>query len=334
MNTLNFDAALPVIFMALMGLAMLAYVISDGYDLGVGMLMHRATNAEQDVMLASIGPFWDANETWLVLGIGILLVAFPKAHGLVLGQLYLSVTFMLVGLVLRGVAFDFRVKARTTHKLLWNRLFFAGSTLAATAQGWMLGRYVSGFGEGWNYTLFAAAIALALPMAYVLLGAAWLIMKTEGALQERAIAWAAQAWAPMVAGMVLISAATPWISATVRERWFSLPSIIALLAIALVTTVALLALRRLLQSSLLKGEACWVPFALLIGVFVLGFLGLAYSIYPFVVLDQLTLWQAASSPQALKIILWGVCISLPAIVGYTVFSYRVFSGKTGELKYA
>ncbi|CAM5783249.1 Cytochrome BD ubiquinol oxidase subunit II OS=Rhizobacter sp. Root404 OX=1736528 GN=ASC76_09575 PE=3 SV=1 [Rhizobacter fulvus] len=334
MNWMSFDTALPIIFMALMGISMLVYVVSDGYDLGVGMLMHRATDAEKDVMVASIGPFWDANETWLVLGVGILLVAFPRAHGVVLGELYLPVALMLVGLMLRGVAFDFRVKAKDKHKRTWDRLFFAGSTLAAVSQGWMLGRYVSGFGTGWNYPLFAAAIAVALPMAYVLMGATWLIMKTEGELQERAIQWAKVAWLPMVGGMVLISMATPWVSDVVRERWFALPEIIALMAIPLMTAIALLAVRGLLNSHVVRGSVCWLPFVLLIVVFVLGFLGLAYSIYPFVVIGQMTIWQAASSPAALKVILIGVCISVPAIAGYTVFSYRVFRGKTGELKYA
>ena len=331
---MSFDQALPVIFMALMGLAMLIYVISDGYDLGVGMLMHRATPAEKDVMIASIGPFWDANETWLVLGIGILLIAFPKAHGLVLGELYLPVTLMLIGLTLRGVAFDFRVKARDSHKATWDRLFFAGSALASASQGWMLGRYVSGFGQGWNHPLFAAAIAVALPMAYVLLGAAWLIMKTDGALQQRAVDWARIAWAPMVGGMLLISMATPWISATVRSRWFVLPEFIALSAIPLMTGLALLAVRLLLNTRMVRGPVAWLPFLLLTLVFVLGFLGLAYSIYPFVVIDRLTIWQAASSPAALKVILIGVCISVPAIAGYTVFSYWVFRGKAHDLRYA
>lgn len=334
MNAMSFDEALPVIFMALMGLAMLVYVVSDGYDLGVGMLMHRATDAEKDVMIASIGPFWDANETWLVLGVGILLVAFPKAHGLVLTELYLPVTLMLVGLILRGVAFDFRVKAKAARKPMWDRLFFAGSLLASVCQGWMLGRYVSGFGSGWNYPVFAAAIAVALPMAYVLLGAAWLVMKTEGELQERAVRWAKIAWAPMVGGLVLISMATPWISQTVRARWFVLPELIALSAIPLMTAVLLLAVRTLLNSRIVRGSASWAPFVLLIAVFVLGFLGLAYSLYPWVVIDRLTIWQAASSPAALKVILVGVCISVPAIVAYTAFSYRVFGGKTGELRYA
>ena len=334
MNWMSFDIALPIIFMALMGVSMLVYVISDGYDLGVGMLMHRATDAEKDVMVASIGPYWDANETWLVLGVGILLIAFPRAHGVVLGELYLPVTLMLIGLTLRGVAFDFRMKAKDTHKKTWDRLFFAGSTLASVAQGWMLGRYVSGFGTGWNYPLFAAAIAVALPMAYVLMGATWLIMKTEGELQQRAVQWAKIAWLPMVVGMLLISIATPWVSEVVREKWFALPEIIALMAIPLMTGVALLGVRGLLNSPAVLGSVCWLPFVLLILVFVLGFLGLAFSIYPYVVIGQMTIWQAASSPEALKVILIGVCISVPAIAGYTVFSYRVFRGKTGKLTYA
>ncbi|MGE0673240.1 MAG: cytochrome d ubiquinol oxidase subunit II [Methylibium sp.] len=330
---MTFDQSLPLIFMALMGLSMLVYVVSDGYDLGVGLLMPRADATEKDVLIASIGPFWDANETWLVLGIGILLIAFPKAHGLVLTQLYLPVTLMLIGLMLRGVAFDFRVKAKDVHKATWDRLFFAGSLLASMSQGWMLGRYISGFGSGWNYPVFAAAIALALPAAYVLLGAAWLIMKTEGELQRKAIRWAKLAWWPVVVGMVLISLSTPWISATVRQRWFELPAIIALSAIPLTTAIALVAARLVLDRPIVRKELCWLPFVLLIAVFVFGFLGLAYSIYPFVVIDQLTIWQAASSPAALKVILIGVCISVPAIAAYTVFSYRVFWGKATELRY-
>ena len=142
------------------------------------------------------------------------------------------------------------------------------------------------------------------------------------------------AWMPMLVGLVLISMATPWVSETVRNRWFALPEIIALLAIPLMTAVSLIAVRKLLDVRAVRGPLCWLPFALLLLVFVLGFLGLAYSIYPYVVLDQLTIWQAASSPEALKVILIGACISVPAIAGYTVFSYRVFRGKTGELKYA
>ncbi|HWH74752.1 MAG TPA: cytochrome d ubiquinol oxidase subunit II [Methylibium sp.] len=331
---MSFDEMLPVIFMALMGLSMLIYVISDGYDLGVGLLMQRATPEEKDVLIASIGPFWDANETWLVLGVGILLVAFPKAHGLVLTQLYLPVALMLIGLILRGVAFDFRVKARSARKPMWDRLFFAGSLVASLSQGWMLGRYISGFGnDGWNYPVFAAAIALALPAAYALLGACWLIMKTEGELQAKAVQWARLAWGPVVVGMLLISLATPWISETVRERWFTLPAFIALMVIPVMTGIALVLTRLILDQPIARRELCWLPFVLLIAVFCLGFVGLAYSLYPYIVIDRLTIWQAASSPAALKVILVGVCISVPAIAAYTAFSYKVFWGKATALRY-
>ncbi len=331
---MNWAETLPVVFMALMGLAMLAYVVLDGYDLGVGLLLPRGSDAEKDTMIASIGPFWDANETWLVLGVGILLIAFPKAHGLVLSSLYLPVAIMLIGLILRGVAFDFRVKARDDHKPLWNRAFFAGSGLAAMAQGWMLGHYITGLKPGWWYDAFAAVIALLLPAAYVLLGACWLVMKTDGDLQRRARAWARIAWPPVVLGMGLISLATPWVSASVRERWFAMPEIIALLPIPLATLAALLAVRWLLGSERVLGRWCGAPFALVVAVFGLGFVGLAYSLYPFVVMDRLTIWEAASATESLAIIAIGCAVTVPAIVAYTVFAYRVFWGKAEPLRYA
>jgi cytochrome bd ubiquinol oxidase subunit II len=331
---MNWTESMPVIFMALMGLSMLAYVVLDGYDLGVGLLLHRASDEQKDQMVSSIGPFWDANETWLVLGVGILLIAFPKAHGMVLTALYLPVALMLVGLILRGVAFDFRVKAEAAHKPLWNFAFFAGSGIAAVSQGWMLGRYITGFASGWEYTLFATLIALLLPAAYVLLGAGWLIMKTEHELQRSAVLWAKRAWLPVVLGMALISLATPWVSETVRGRWFVMPEFIALLPIPLMTVAALAGARLALNSKLVLGKGCWLPFALVVAVFLLGALGLAYSLFPYVVMDKLTIWQAASAPESLAVILIGCAITVPAIVGYTIFSYRVFWGKSGELSYA
>lgn len=331
---MSFDDALPVVFLGLMGFAMLMYVVLDGYDLGVGMWLARATPDEKDMMVASIGPFWDANETWLVLGVGILLIAFPVAHGVVLTALYLPVAAMLIGLIMRGVAFDFRVKAKDDHKPLWNTVFFAGSTIAAVAQGWMLGRYITGFDDGAVALMFAALIAVALPASYLLIGAAWLIMKTEGELQRKAVHWARLTFLPLVAGIGLISIATPIASPTVRDRWFSLPEFIALAPIPLATLGALVALWLLLRKpERVLGEACWVPFALAVGVFVLAAAGLAYSLFPYVVMDRLTVWQAASSPAALKVILIGVCISVPAILAYTVLAYRVFHGKARELTY-
>ncbi len=335
MNALTSSPAdwLPIVFLGLMGLAMLIYVLLDGYDLGVGLWMARATPAERDTMVASIGPFWDANETWLVLGVGLLLIAFPKASGLVLGALYLPVALMLMGLILRGVAFDFRVKARDAHQHLWNRAFIAGSGLATLAQGWMLGRYVTGFAEGLWPQLFAALIALCLIAVYGLLGASWLIVKTEGALQAKAVSWAKQAWPAVVLGIGLISVATPLVSPTVRERWFALPGFIALLPIPLLTLAALGAVRAALNSKLIGSRFQLVP---LLGTglaLLLSAIGLAYSLFPYVVLGQLTVWQAASSPEALAVIGIGAAVTVPTILAYTVFTYRVFRGKATALSY-
>ena len=331
---MTFDHALPLIFMALMGLAMLAYVILDGFDLGVGLLLPLGNSAEKDRMIAAIGPFWDANETWLVLGVGLLLIAFPKAHGVVMGALYLPVAIMLIGLTLRGVAFDFRVKAHDDHQALWNKVFFAGSVLASAAQGWMLGRYVTGFADGLSMQVFAAVIALVLPAAYLMLGATWLLLKTEGLLQARARTWAWRAWPIFVLGMGLISMATPWVSATVRERWFAMPQLIALLPIPLTSFGLLVALRIALSRPGIVGRWCALPFVLIVAILLLGFFGLAYSIYPYVVMDRITLWQAASAPESLRAIFWGTAITVPAIIGYTIFAYRVFWGKATDLRYA
>ena len=324
---------LPVLFMGLMGFAMLAYVLLDGYDLGVGMWMARASAAERDTMVASIGPFWDANETWLVLGVGILLIAFPKAHGVVLGALYLPVSLMLLGLTLRGVAFDFRVKARDEHQLLWNRVFIFGSALASVAQGWMLGRYITGFAEGLWPSLFASLIALSLVAAYLLLGAGWLIIKTEGELQRRAVRWAKAVWPAVVVGIGLISVATPLVSDTVRSRWFALPDFIALLPIPLVTLGALIAVRSALNSKLVVDRFSALPFGGTVVVFLMAGVGLAYSLFPYVVMDRMTVWQAASSRESLLVILAGTALTVPAILGYTVFAYRVFRGKATALSY-
>jgi cytochrome d ubiquinol oxidase subunit II len=329
---------LPLAFLAIMGLAMLAYVILDGYDLGVGTLLGAAGDRDKDTMVASIGPFWDANETWLVLGVGILLVAFPPAHGLILGALYLPVALMLVGLTLRGVAFDFRTKAGAGRKALWNRVFNAGSVLASLAQGYMLGRWVTGFrDDGWA-TLFSALIAVCLLGTYMLLGAGWLIMKTEGALQLAAVRWARVSLGLTAAGVVAISAATPLVSPAIFERWFTLPYVVLLAPLPLATLLLFFIVERSLRrlpTRLAQGNAYgdWVPFAGAVGIVMLAFYGLAYSLFPWLVVDRLTVWQAASSTESLWIIFVGACVVLPVIAGYTVFSYLVFRGKATALEY-
>ena len=330
---------LPLVFALVMALSMLAYVVLDGYDLGVGVLLRQADDdAQKDTMIASIGPFWDANETWLVLGVGVLLVAFPQAHGVILGALYLPVALMLLALTLRGVAFDFRVKAHANHKPLWDRAFYTGSLLAGWSQGFMLGGLITGFkGDVWS-NLFSALIGLCLLAAYCLLGAGWLIMKTEGALQLKAVAWAQRSLWLTALGVAAISIATPWVSARIFDRWFSFPNVVMLLPIPLMTLVLFGVMARSLKRLPVRlkdnnhyGAA--VPFACTVGVFLLSFYGLAYSLFPWLVIDKLTVWQAASSPEALRVIFYGVVIVLPVIIGYTVFAYRVFWGKSTALNY-
>jgi cytochrome bd ubiquinol oxidase subunit II len=330
----TWSTLLPLIFLAVMGLALLAYVVLDGYDLGVGLLLPLADDTDKDVMIASIGPFWDANETWLVLGVGVLLVAFPMAHGLVLQALYLPVAVMLIGLILRGVAFDFRVKAPLKYKTFWNRAFFAGSLLASASQGWMLGSYITGFDRGGLGIGFSLGIALTLPAAYVLLGAGWLIMKTDGTLQARAVAWARNALWPVAGALVAISAATPLVNEDVVQKWFTMPAMLYLLPIPLSCAAAFLAVRWVVNhpSAVQTGRG-WIVFAATVAIFILSFFGLAYSIYPDIVIGRMTVWEAAVSTEALNVIFVGVAVTLPAIIVYTVFMYRVFWGKAKELTY-
>jgi cytochrome d ubiquinol oxidase subunit II len=318
---------LPLIFMALMGVSVLAYVVLDGYDLGVGMLMPAASEPEQSVMVSSIGPFWDANETWLVLGVGILLVAFPLAHGVVLGALYLPVVAMLVGLMFRGVAFELRMKAQGWHRELWNWLFWAGSFLASFSQGLMLGRYITGFEPGFGYLLFAMVVGASLCGGYVLLGATWLVLKTEGELQRKALAWSRWGLLWVALGVGLVSLATPMVSETVRAKWFDFPRTLALMALPAACLWAGFIVWRSTGTIGRGGGRDWQPFAGAVAIFAIAFLGLAYSLYPFVVIDRLTIWEAAAHPSSLKVVLAGALVVLPFIVGYTAISYRVFRGK-------
>ena len=325
---------LPLVFMVLMGLSVLAYVVLDGYDLGVGMLMPAASEAEQSMMVASIGPFWDANETWLVLGIGILLTAFPRAHGMVLTALYLPVVAMLVGLMLRGVAFELRVKAEGWHRELWNWLFWAGSFAASFYQGVMLGRYITGFESGFAFWAFAIMVGASLCGGYVLLGATWLILKTDGDLQKKAVAWARWGLVWVALGVGLVSLATPLVSATVRDKWFDFPRTLWVMVLPAATLGAGFWLWRstgMLRRDVKKGDA--QPFLAAVSIFVLAFLGLAYSLFPYVVIDRLTIWEAAAHPSALKAVAIGAAIVLPFIVGYTILSYRIFRGKANAKLY-
>jgi len=325
---------LPLVFMGLMGISILAYVILDGYDLGVGILMSQASDEEKDKMIASIGPFWDANETWLVLGAGILLVAFPIAHGVILTALYLPTAIMLGGLILRGVSFDFRAKANATHKHLWDNVFMSGSLITTIAQGYMLGLYIVGFEHTLTTFAFGIISGICLAAGYCFVGAGWLIMKTEDILQIKAVRWGRIALWGTTLGMGVVSLVTPLINPRIFDKWFSIPNFFIMLPIPLITGALILTLEITLRKLPHPNDHyCWVPFAGAVALFLLGFVGLAYSFFPYIVPDKITIWEAASSPESLLIILIGALIVLPCIIVYTVFAYRVFWGKVKDLSY-
>lgn len=329
---------LPVIFAGLMALSLLLYVVLDGYDLGIGLLLPLVSDEDKDRMIASIGPFWDANETWLVLGIGLLLVAFPAANAMLMASMYLPVALMLGGLILRGVSFDFRVKAKDPHKPWWNLGFTMGSLIAALSQGYMLGRYLSGFAETSAAYGFAVMTAIGLAAAYILLGSAWLILKTEGYLQQQATRWMQIALWPMGFGIFLISVVTPWMIPSIAQKWFQLPNFLLLLPLPLVSICLYFALFKILpalrkQQSIGHDRWCWLPFSAAVSLIVLAFWGLAYSVFPEIVMGKMTIWQAASDTAALKVIFYGAIVVLPVILLYTAFSYRIFRGKISDLRY-
>jgi cytochrome d ubiquinol oxidase subunit II len=328
------EAALPVVFLAIMGISLVLYVILDGYDLGIGLLLPFASDREKDTMVAAIGPFWDANETWLVLGVGVLLIAFPAAHALVLTSLYIPVTIMLFGLILRGVSFDFRVKAATHQKRMWNRAFAGGSLIASVAQGWMLGSYITGLAPSAVNLAFSGLIAATMPALYVVLGSGWLLLKTEGELFDKALAWGRRAMPIMGLALFGISISTPLVSETIAAAWFSLPNFIGLMPIPLATIVAFAAVYWVLQrrNVALAGYA-WIVLGGTVLICVMAALGLAYSLYPYIVLDRLTIWEAAAAPSSLMFVFVGVAIVLPFTIAYTIFVYRIFHGKATGLSY-
>ncbi len=325
---------LPLAFAGLMGFSILIYVVLDGFDLGVGMLFAFGDEAEQDRMMAAIGPFWDANETWLVLAVGLLLVAFPVAHGIILSALYLPVVLMLIGLILRGVAFEFRAKADGRMKRNWGRVFIAGSLLTSLCQGYMLGVYVMGLEQNPATIAFGLLTAICLVAGFMLVGATWLIIKTEGTLQARTIGWAGRSLIFAAIGMAAISIASPLVSPRIFDKWFSGPTILLLAPLPICSAVIFLVLWVFLRNMTPSHDRwCRLPFIAVTGLFALAFTGLAYSFYPYVVPDRLTLFDAASAPESLFVILIGVLVVLPAIIAYSVLSYHVFRGKATPLSY-
>jgi cytochrome bd ubiquinol oxidase subunit II len=326
-------AALPIIWAAILGVAVAFYVILDGFDLGIGILFPFAKDdAERDRMLATIAPFWDGNETWLVLGGGGLLVAFPRAYSIIMPAFYLPLIVMLLALVFRGVTFEFRAIAQ--RKPLWNVVFAAASTLAGLCQGFVLGGLVEGVkvehgafaGGAFDWaTPFGLVCALGVVAGYALLGATWLMMKTDGDMARRAAAKAKVLLIAVLVFMAVVSVYTPLAIARIAQRWFTMPNLIYLSPVPVVTATVAFAQWRAIEA---RREAA--PFLATIALFLLGYLGLAISTYPYIVPPALTIRDAAAAPSSQIFMLIGTLVLLPVILGYTAFTYWLFRGKVRE----
>jgi len=312
--------------------AVFMYVVLDGFDLGIGMLYPFVKDRrERDIMMNTVAPVWDGNETWLVLGGEGLLLAFPVAYSIILSGLYLPLIFMLVGLIFRGVAFEFRFKANDRERPIWDLAFIGGSVTAAFFQGVSLGTFLSGIPvSGRSYAggpldwlaPFPLAAGAGVMVAYTLLGSTWLIMRTEGELQQRMIKLARPAGLLLLAAIVGVSVWTPLSQHQVAERWFSFPNMLFLSPVPLLVAGAVVLL---LWS--LKRDPYRLPFIAALALVLLGYTGMAISIWPHIVPASITIWEAASPPATQGFALVGTLIVLPCILMYTVWSYYVFRGK-------
>lgn len=318
----------------LLAFAVLAYVILDGFDLGIGILLPTAkTPAERDIMVNSVAPVWDGNETWLILGGGGLFAVFPTAYAVIMPSVYLPALFMLMGLIFRGVAFEYRFKTERA-KRYWDWGFIGGSTLAAFMQGVILGAIISGIetdgrqftGHAFSwFSPFALFTGLCIVVGYALLGACWLVIKTEGGLQARARAIARPALIGTLIAFAGVSLWTPLRHPEIAERWFSLPNFIYLSPVPLLVA----ALAGLTFYALQK-EKDYLPFLSALGLFTLGLVGLGVSLFPYIVPGTLTIWHAAAPASSLWFMLVGAIILLPMILAYTAYAYWVFRGKVTE----
>lgn len=325
---------LPLIWGGLIATAVLLYVLLDGFDLGIGILFPFAPGDKcRDRMMNSIAPFWDGNETWLVLGGGGLFAAFPLAYSIVMPALYIPVILMLLSLIFRGVAFEFRFKAERSQ-FLWDYAFHFGSLGAAFFQGVILGGLVQGIdvegrafaGGAFDWLSgFSIMTGLGVVAGYILLGSTWLVMKTEGETQ---------AWAQKTARYILIFVAlfmglvSLWVPALdndIHTRWFSVPNVYYLMPIPLITALVFVCLWR----SLRRGDE-YKPFLLSLALFVLGYIGLAVSLWPWIVPYKVSLWDGAAADTSLSLLLVGAVVMLPIILAYTAFCYYTFRGKTGH----
>jgi cytochrome d ubiquinol oxidase subunit II len=329
--------SLVPIWTVILGLGIFIYVALDGFDLGVGILHGLAPAADRARMMASIGPFWDGNETWLILGSVGLLAAFPLAFAIIIPAVYFPIVIMLLALVFRGVAFEFRF--RNTHlRRFWDGAFCAGSIAATFAQGLVLGGFIQGFhvegrvfaGSSFDFlTPFSLLTGVALLFGYALLGACWLVMKTDGPLQV----WCRKAGRISLIGVAICIAAvsvwTPLASATIAHRWFAWPNTAILAPLPLASlALGVYAWRTLGRDTDLQ------PFVTAIALFALAYLGVAISLWPMIVPGHYTLWQAASPQSTQAFLLIGTLFLLPTVLFYTAWSYWVFRGKISSISHS
>jgi cytochrome d ubiquinol oxidase subunit II len=336
---MNLAYWLPVIWAGLLAFAVTAYVVLDGFDLGVGILFAAEPDYEdRSMMVNSIAPVWDGNETWLVLGGGGLFAVFPMAYGLIMPAQYPTILAMLLALVFRGVAFEFRFRAETAFgRWWWDNAFWLGSTAAAFAQGLTLGGLLHGVkqhdgayaGGWWDWlTGFTVLCGVSVVVGYALLGACWMIWRTEGAIQRRARRYAAWLGAATLALMTVVSMCSPFLHPQFWQRWFSFPNILFTSPVPLLVGLLAYVFYRALAR-----DSHVTPFLCAIGWFVLCLAGVGISFWPLMVPPDITIWQAASPPESQGFLLVGAVFLIPAILVYTGYSYWVFRGKMGEENY-
>jgi len=326
---------LSVAWFAIIVFATLMYIVMDGFDLGIGILMPFVKNEKQkDVMVNTIAPVWDGNETWIVLGGAALYGAFPLAYSVIIEALTIPLTLMLVALIFRGVAFEFRFKALENHLQFWDRSFMAGSIFATFFQGTVVGSVIQGFdvqnrvfvGSQLDWlSPFPIFCGFALIATYALLGSTWLIMKTEGDLQQTMFKFTKTTLTTMIAALVIVSAWTPFAFPSIAERWFSTPNLYYLLPIPVITGLVCL---KIADSISKQKERS--PFVMSLIIVLLGFAGLGVSIWPNIIPPSISIWDAASPEKSQSFMLFGAVLILPVILAYTFWSYYVFAGKVKE----
>ncbi|WP_060483033.1 cytochrome d ubiquinol oxidase subunit II [Pseudomonas sp. NBRC 111119] len=323
---------LPLIWAVIIIFGVMMYVVMDGFDLGIGMLFPFVKGErDRDVMMNTVAPVWDGNETWLVLGGAGLFGAFPMAYAVVLEALYLPLMLMLIGLIFRGVAFEFRFKASAQRRHLWDKAFIGGSLVATFFQGVALGAFIEGFkvvdrhfaGGTLDWlTPFSLFCGLGLIVAYSLLGCTWLIMKTEGPLQEQMHNLGRPLALVLLAVIGIVSLWTPVAYPQIAERWFSMPNLIWFMPVPVLVLVTFYGLFKAVARS-----ANYAPFLLTLVLIFLGYSGLGISLWPNIIPPSISIWEAAAPSQSQGFMLVGTLFILPFILGYTFWSYYVFRGK-------